>query len=157
MPTGTDAIKLLKDDHKKVKELFSEFEKADGRSKKRIAKETLLELEVHAKIEEEIFYPKFLEMVKDEEIAAEAEEEHHVAEVLMEEIKQMLESSNTDVHFDAKYTVLAENVKHHIQEEEKEMLPKAEKKMDKEMLMQLGEEMSQRKEQLKKEMSAAMA
>lgn len=157
MPTGTDAIKLLKDDHKKVQGLFSEFEKADGRSKKRLAKETILELEVHAKLEEEIFYPRFLETVKDEMIAAEAEEEHHVAETVMSELKQMLQSPGADVHFDAKYMVLAENVKHHIQEEEKEMLPKAEKKMSKEMLMELGEEMSRRKEQLMKEMSSAMA
>ncbi|MCK9517718.1 MAG: hemerythrin domain-containing protein [Dehalococcoidia bacterium] len=157
MPAGTDAIKLLKDDHNKVKDLFAEFEKADGRSKKRIAKETILELEVHAKLEEEIFYPKFLETVKDEMITAEAEEEHHVAETVMDELKQMLQSSGTDVHFDAKYMVLAENVKHHIQEEEKEMLPKAEKKMGKEMLADLGEQMVQRKEQLMKEMSAAMA
>lgn len=157
MPTGTDAITLLKDDHRKVERLFSEFEQADGRSKKRIAKETILELEVHAKIEEELFYPKFLETVKDEMIAAEAEEEHHVAETVMDELKQMLQAPSTDVHFDAKYMVLAENVKHHIQEEEKEMLPKAQKKMSKEMLMELGEQMSQRKERLMKEMSTAMA
>ena len=155
MPATTDPIKLLKEDHTKVKGLFKEFEEADGRSQKRIAKEAIMELEVHAQIEEEIFYPAFLKQVKDEMITAEAEEEHHVAEQLMAEIKQMLDSGQTDVHFEAKFTVLAENVRHHIEEEEKEMLPKAQKQMDKELLQQLGEQMAERKEQLMSEMKKA--
>lgn len=146
----TDPVKLLKDDHKEVKELFSEFEKADGRSKMRIAKEAMMELEIHTRIEEEIFYPAMQRALKDEELMAEAEEEHHVAKMLIKELQTM---DKADVHFDAKFTVLAENVKHHIKEEESEMLPKA-SKLDKSTLDQLGEEMKQRKEQLKSEMKS---
>ncbi len=145
-----DPVKLLKDDHKAVKELFSEFAKADGRSKMRIAKEAMMELQVHTTIEEEIFYPAMQRALKDEELMAEAEEEHHVAKMLIEELQGM---EKADVHFDAKFTVLAENVQHHIKEEESEMLPKA-SKIDKGTLAQLGEEMQQRKEQLTSEMKS---
>jgi len=148
----TDPIKLLKDDHKKVKELFTEFETADGRSKRRIANEAIMELDIHAAIEEEIFYPAMLEALKDEIVVAEAEEEHHVVHVLIEELRGM---EKPDVHFDAKFTVLAENVKHHIEEEEKEMLSKA-GKAGKELLDQLGEQMLERKEALMREMKSGM-
>lgn len=147
---SVDPVKMLKDDHNKVKQLFQEFESADGRSKKRIAKEAVNELEVHARLEEEIFYPAFQQHVKEEMIAAEAEEEHHAAKLLMDELKQMLDGS-VDVHFDAKFMVLAENVKHHIQEEEKEMLPKAQK-LDRSVLEELGERMMTRREELMQEM-----
>jgi len=157
MAAAKDAIKLLKDDHNSVKKLFKDFEKASGKKKLDIARQTLIELQAHAKIEEEIFYPKYLEMTKDEELTAEAEEEHHVAEVLMEELTEMLSSSETDVHFDAKYMVMAESVKHHIEEEEGEMFPKAEKKMDKELLKELGEEMIQRREQVLAELDKQLA
>ncbi|MEX1103854.1 MAG: hemerythrin domain-containing protein, partial [Dehalococcoidia bacterium] len=103
-----DPITLLKEDHKKVKDLFAQFEKADGRSKQRIVNEALMELEVHAAIEEEIFYPGVAKAT-GEEIMAEAEEEHHVAKVLMAEIR---ECDPSDVHYDAKFMVLSENVKH---------------------------------------------
>lgn len=143
-----DPVKMLKEDHQKVKELFSEFESADGRSKMRIAREAMTELEIHAMLEEEIFYPAMQRAIKEEELMAEAEEEHHVAKVLIEELQGM---ERADVHFDAKFTVLAENVKHHIKEEESEMLPKA-SKMGKTELDRLGEEMQARREQLMTEM-----
>ncbi|MCC6381115.1 MAG: hemerythrin domain-containing protein [Dehalococcoidia bacterium] len=139
-----DPVKMLKDDHNKVKGLFSEFESADGRSKMRIAKEAMTELEIHTKLEEEIFYPAMQRALKEEELMAEAEEEHHVAKVLIKELEAM---ERADVHFDAKFTVLAENVKHHIKEEESEMLPKA-SKIDRTELDRLGEEMQARREQL---------
>ena len=144
-----DPIRMLKDDHKKVKGLFDEFETADGRSKRRIVDEAIMELEIHAAIEEEIFYPGVMKAA-GEEIMAEAEEEHHVAKVLMDEIKQL---EPGDVHYDAKVMVLAENVKHHIKEEENEMLPKA-KEVDKATLEWLGEQMESRKQELMKTMSA---
>jgi len=146
----TDPIKLLKDDHKKVKELFTEFESADGRSKRRIANEAIMELDVHAAIEEEIFYPAMLEALKDEFVVAEAEEEHHVVHVLIDELRGM---EKPDVHFEAKFTVLAENVRHHIDEEEKEMLSKA-GKAGKELLDRLGEQMLERKEALMREIKS---
>lgn len=143
-----NAVTMLKEDHKKVKGLFEEFEKATSKRKLGICKETLLELKVHTTLEEELFYPAVEKAVKDEKMMAEAEEEHHVAETIMAELEACTEM---DVQFEAKYTVLAENVQHHINEEETEMLPKAEK-LGKEKLDQLGEQMMMRKEELMAQM-----
>lgn len=116
------AVSLLKQDHKKVKELFDEFEAATGKSAKRkIIREALTELKVHAAIEEEIFYPAVRKAI-GKDIMNEADEEHHVAKILIAELDSM---DGSESHFEAKFTVLAENVRHHIKEEEHEMLPKA--------------------------------
>jgi hemerythrin-like domain-containing protein len=142
-----DAVKLLKDDHKKVKELFRQFERArsDDR-KKQIAEEAMHELEVHAEIEEEIFYPaaKARADAEGKELVAEAVEEHHVVKMLIGELKAMPEVNE---QYEAKFTVLIENVEHHIEEEEKEMLPDAKKTLGKE-IDALGDQMQARKEQL---------
>ena len=138
-----NAISLLKDDHKKVKKLFDEFKNAGRRqTKKKIVEQTLMELRVHAAIEEEIFYPAVRKHV-GKDLMNEADEEHHVAKVLVAELTKM---DGSEDHYDAKFTVLAENVRHHIKEEETEMLPKA-------RAMQidfdaLGVEMLRRKKQL---------
>ena len=140
-----DAVKLLQDDHEKVKGLFRQFEKARSEDKKKqLADEIMMELEVHSTIEEEIFYPAVREKVGEDELVAEAVEEHHVVDVLMKEIKQLEPS---DERFEAKMTVLIENVEHHIEEEEEEMLPDAKKKLGKEVEA-LGDQMEQRKQQL---------
>ena len=142
-----DAVKLLKDDHEKVKGLFRQFEKARGEAKKKqLADEIMMELEVHSKIEEEIFYPAVREKGGSEgqEIVAESIEEHHVVDVLMQEIRGL---DPSDERFEAKMTVLIENVEHHIEEEEKEMLPDAQKKLGKDVEA-LGDQMEQRKQQL---------
>jgi hemerythrin superfamily protein len=115
---------LLREDHKKVKGLFEEFEQAgDAKARQRIVEEALTELDVHAKLEEELIYPAIGPEIEDEDLMNEALEEHHVVHVLMGELKKMKPS---DDRYDAKFTVLAENVKHHIKEEESEMFPKAE-------------------------------
>ena len=142
-----DAVKLIKDDHKKVKELFRQFEKArTADRKKTIAEEAMHELEVHAQIEEEIFYPAAKAKADKEgkELVAEAVEEHHVVKVLIGELQAMREVNE---QYEAKFTVLIENVEHHIEEEEKEMLPDAKKTLGKDIEM-LGDEMQARKEQL---------
>jgi hemerythrin-like domain-containing protein len=144
-----NAIKLLKDDHKKVKGLFREFESAGDRAyqkKQKIADEVFHELEVHSKIEEEIFYPAVREKADKEgkELVQEGIEEHHVVNVLMSELREMDTQAE---NFDAKFTVLIENVEHHIEEEEGEMLPDAEKLLGGE-LETLGERMHQRKQEL---------
>ena len=116
------AVALLKEDHERVKKLFGQFEKTKGKAaKKGIVREALTELKVHAAIEEEIFYPAVRKAV-GKEVMNEADEEHHVAKVLIAELDTM---SGSESHFDAKFVVLAENVRHHIKEEENEMLPKA--------------------------------
>src|SRR5579864_5197535 len=120
--TTNPALALLKKDHDTVKDLFDKFEKADGRpAKKKIVKQALTQLKVHAAIEEELFYPAVRKPV-GKDIMNEADEEHHVAKVLIAELESM---DGREDHYDAKFTVLAENVRHHIKEEEGEVFPKA--------------------------------
>lgn len=139
------AARMLKDDHKRVKKLFDQFEEAKSRSQKnKIAREAINELEVHAELEEELFYPAVRKTV-GKDVMNEADEEHHVAKLLIAELKQM---GGSESHFDAKVMVLAESVRHHIREEENEMLPEAQSaKVDFEAL---AEKMQRRKNQLQK-------
>jgi hypothetical protein len=134
-----------------VKELFREFENTDDpREMKRIADEAIMELEIHARIEEEVFYPAIRRQVDDaDEIMNEADEEHHVAKLIISELAGM---DPRKEHFKAKFTVLAENVKHHIQEEESEMLPKA-AEVGRDRLEELGNRMAQRKMELQRSYS----
>lgn len=143
-----DAIASLKADHKKVKGLFEKFEKAkDRRVKKAIVAEVLEELGIHATLEEELFYPAVRAAIKDKDgLMEEADEEHHVAKVLIAELEGM---DGSESHYDAKFTVLVENVRHHIKEEEGEMLPKAQK--TRVNFTALGAEMLKRKEALQRE------
>jgi len=120
--TNDDAIAIIKNDHDKVKGLFEQFERAeDLRSKKKIAAEAIMELKIHAEIEEKIFYPSVRNGV-EEGLMNEADEEHHVAKLLIAELEQM---DASDDHWEAKFTVLSENIRHHIREEEGNMLPQA--------------------------------
>jgi hemerythrin superfamily protein len=122
--SASSVTDMLRKDHKKVKGLFEEFEQAeDATTKQRIVETALMELEVHSKLEEELIYPAIRAEVDDEDLMDEALEEHHVVHGLLGELKKMKAS---DERYDAKFTVLAENVRHHIKEEESEMLPKAE-------------------------------
>jgi hypothetical protein len=115
------AIAIIKKDHETVKGLFDEFEKAETpAAKEKIIDQALTELKIHAVLEEEIFYPTVRSHVGNK-VMNEADEEHHVAKVLIAELDR---GTNND-HRDAKFTVLAESVRHHIKEEENEMLPKA--------------------------------
>ena len=123
--TTNPVLDTLKKDHQKVQELFDEFEAAgDSRSKTRIVQEALRELEVHAKLEEMLIYPAIREKIDDREVMDEALEEHHVAHVLINELKRMRTS---DKRYDAKFTVLGESIKHHVKEEEGTIFPEAEK------------------------------
>ena len=115
---------MLKEDHKKVKELFEEFESAEGRERAEIAATAILELEVHAELEEKLIYPAIRQEIEEDDLMNEAIEEHHLVHILMKELKKLKPNDET---FQAKFKVLGELVKHHIEEEEGEMLPKAEK------------------------------
>jgi hypothetical protein len=139
------AISILKNDHDTVKDLFDRFEKADSSAaKEKIIAQAVEELKIHAVLEEEIFYPAVRKHVGSE-IMNEADEEHHVARVLIAELDR--DGARED-HRHAKFTVLSESVRHHIKEEEGEMLPKAKDlKMDFEAL---GRQMLARKAELKK-------
>jgi hypothetical protein len=126
MPTHekTNAIAMLKKDHDEVKDLFEKFEQTNGvATKAKIVAEALMALKVHATVEEELFYPALRQEIEDEEgIMDEADEEHHVAKVLIAELEQM---EGDEPHWDAKFTVLAESVRHHIKEEEGQMFKEA--------------------------------
>jgi hypothetical protein len=143
-----DALQLLREDHNHVKDLFQRFEKTESKSeKKSIANEAIMELMIHAQIEEDVFYPAMKKQLGDVMLLHEAEQEHHVAEVIMEELQTMRLS---DKSFEAKFTVLAENVKHHIDEEEGEMFPKA-AEAGRQKLMDIGNKLQERKMELKEE------
>jgi len=114
--TPPDAIALLKQDHRKVEDLFEKFEKARGEERKQaLAREICTELTIHAMIEEEIFYPACHGKIDDEPLLDESYVEHDGAKVLISEIM-----GNVNAHFfEAKVTVLSEMIKHHVKEEEK--------------------------------------
>jgi hemerythrin superfamily protein len=113
--TKQDAIALLKADHRKVEELFEQFEGASGSAKKqKIAMQICMELTVHTKIEEEIFYPA-CEGKVEEDLMKESYVEHDGAKVLIAEIEA---GSPDDEYYDAKVKVLSEQIEHHVGEEE---------------------------------------
>ncbi len=144
--SGTDAIALLKADHRQVEEWFSAFEKTrSGERKKALADKICTALKVHTQIEEEIFYPEFLEKAGEEDIHHEAVVEHDGAKKL---IRQIEAATPADGYFDAKVTVLSEMIKHHVKEEEQPggMFAKARKSdMD---LRDLGARLAARKAEL---------
>jgi hemerythrin superfamily protein len=140
---GANAVELLREDHRKVEDLFEEFEGADNRSRQRIADQALTELEIHARLEEELIYPAIRKALDEEDLMDEALEEHHVAKLLIKELRKM---GPKDERYRAKFKVLAEMVKHHIEEEESQILPQAEKSdLD---LTELGQDAMMRKEEL---------
>ncbi|GLT00761.1 hemerythrin [Sphingobium jiangsuense] len=111
----TDAIALLKADHRKVEQLFEQFEKARSAGRKQdIAHEICTELKIHTTIEEEIFYPAFRGKIEDHTLD-EAYVEHDGAKVLINDIEA---GSPADDFYDAKVKVLSEEIKHHVREEE---------------------------------------
>jgi hemerythrin superfamily protein len=113
---------MLKADHKKVQDLFAEYQEATSRKQQDIAQTTIQELDIHAELEEELIYPAIREGIGDDEVMDEAIEEHHLVHVLIAELKELEPSDDI---FRAKFTVLGELVKHHVKEEEGKMFPQA--------------------------------
>lgn len=149
--SAADAIALLKDDHKKVKKLFKDFEKLkENGGDEEIAalvSQICMELTVHAQIEEEVFYPAFRKTKDAEDLVDEAVVEHATAKDLIRQLQSMAPS---DELYDAKVTVLGEYIDHHVEEEEKEMFKKAKKaKLD---MAALGKKLASRKKALMKEL-----
>jgi hypothetical protein len=113
---GMDAIALLKADHRKVAEWFKAYEKTSGGTRKaKLATQICAALKVHMQIEEEVFYPAFIEATQDDDMHHEAVVEHAGARKLIAEIDA---SDASDDYFDAKVKVLSELIKHHVKEEE---------------------------------------
>ncbi|MFD3700389.1 hemerythrin domain-containing protein [Streptomyces sp. NPDC058646] len=137
-----DGIVLLKEDHKTVEKLFKQFEKADEDAhaeKRKIVDQVIEELTTHTWIEEKIFYPAAREAAPDtKDHVLESVEEHHVVLWMLSELKDL---DAADERFDAKMSVLMENVRHHVEEEEKEWFPDVRKAMGRNRLTELGEQM----------------
>jgi hemerythrin-like domain-containing protein len=141
---STDAIVMLKDDHKLILRAFRDFEDAGDNAHKTkgdlVAKIIEL-LTVHTYIENEVMYPRVRELVPDlEDDVLESYEEHHVADVLVMELMGM---QPTDERFTAKTTVLIENVRHHIEEEEDEWFPQVREALGRKVLQDIGAEMAE--------------
>lgn len=145
-----DAISLLIADHKKVQKMFKDFEKlkdGDEDEKAALVNECCTALKIHTQIEDEIFYPAARGAIKESDLLDEAEVEHASVEDLILQLESMMPG---DELYDAKFTVIGEYTNHHIKEEQDEMFPKVKKtKLD---LVALGEELMQRKQELREEM-----
>lgn len=148
-----DAVALLKSDHRAVKDLFAQFEKASGEDRKqKLAEQICLELSVHAQIEEEIFYPA-CEGKVEEDILKEAYVEHDGAKILIAEI---MAGEPSDEFYDSKVTVLQEQIEHHVEEEEKRLEGLFSQARTAGLDMDaLGEQLADRKEQLLTEYQAS--
>ncbi|MEO8307651.1 MAG: hemerythrin domain-containing protein [Pseudomonadota bacterium] len=143
---AVDAIALLKADHREVAGWFGQFEKARSATKKSdLAGKICAALTVHTEIEEEIFYPAFLEATKDKDMHHEAIIEHMGAKKLIADVEA---SGPTDDYFDSKVKVLSEMIKHHVKEEEQPGGMFAEARDSKMDLKGLGAQMKARKDQL---------
>ena len=138
-------FELLKEDHRKVADLMEKLEKTTERGVK--TREELFakiqeELEIHAHIEETILYPVLQKEKEAEDITREAYEEHKVVKTLLAELATL---NKDDEQWLPKFTVLKENVEHHVEEEEGEMFKEARKALKKEELDQLGDQMNEEK------------
>ena len=144
---STDAIVMLKDDHKLILKAFRDFEAAgeDAHKTKGKLVDRIIELlTVHTYIENEVMYPRVRELVPElEDDVLESYEEHHVADVLVMELAGM---QPTDERFTAKTTVLIENVRHHIEEEEQEWFPEVREALGRKILQEIGAEMAEARE-----------
>ncbi len=141
-----DAITLLKNDHAEVEELFTKFEGLGPNAhvtKERTVSRVVELLSVHAAIEEMIFYPAARAEVDGAlDTVLESIEEHHVVKWLLDELKDM---SATDERYDAKMTVLIENTRHHVQEEETEFFPMVREALSKSRLNEIGDALAEAK------------
>jgi hemerythrin superfamily protein len=142
-----DALELLKSDHDAVRDLFDEFKQAkeagDAARMGRVQAKIFNELQIHTAIEEEVFYPEAEEVGGEaEELVKEGVEEHHVVDVLMNEIRGLQPDDDAWV---AKMTVLIENVEHHAEEEEEELFPQLRSAFGDERLERIGEKLADAK------------
>jgi hemerythrin superfamily protein len=140
-----DALELLKQDHKKVKDLLEQGQKSeDKKHQKQIFKEIKTELDTHARIEESIFYPALQEHEELKDMVLESLEEHKQMKTVLRELAKL---SPTNERFKAKFKVLKDNVEHHaIEEEEEQFFPRVRKLIDRTELEELGAELEAAKQ-----------
>jgi len=137
-----DPFELLKADHRKVEELFTELESASGKQKLQVFGQIKTELELHTHIEEKVFYPALEEPEETHDLTLEAYEEHAVVKDLL---KKLGRARTANDEWEAQAKVLQENVEHHVEEEENELFPKAEATLGEEELEELGDRMEAEK------------
>ena len=150
-----NAIDLLVEDHKKVRQMLNELSDTTNRAAKK--REDLLnkirkEVQIHTQIEEEIFYPAFRDSDGGEhkKLYFEAKEEHRAVDKLV--LPDLESTEPTTEEFQGRVKVLKDMIEHHAEEEEKEMFPKAKKTLSSEQLRELGERMATRKQELQKQL-----
>lgn len=137
-----DPFELLKADHRKVEELFTQLESASGKQKLQVFAQIKTELELHTHIEEKVFYPALEEPEETHDLTLEAYEEHAVVKDLL---KQLGRARTATDEWEAQAKVLQENVEHHVEEEENELFAKAESALGEEELEELGDRMEAEK------------
>ena len=148
-----DIFELIKADHRKVEELFSQIEKSNSSKQlDQYFKQLYKELNVHAQVEELTFYPSMRNHEDTEKLVDEAEEEHTEVKVILEQMKSM---DSTSAEFKEKISQLKDAVQHHVQEEENEVFPQVRQSMNEEELKQLVTEFQEVKTTLQDQMSAA--
>jgi hemerythrin-like domain-containing protein len=153
-----DAIELLINDHDTVRELLAQMEETTNRAGKKrseLLAKIAKEVRIHSTIEEEIFYPAYHDATRteeDEKLFFEATEEHGLVDIVLPSLEKADPATET---FAAKAKVLKDLIEHHAEEEEEEMFPRAKKLLGKERLMELGEELAARKQELDSKMTAA--
>jgi hemerythrin-like domain-containing protein len=149
-----NAFELMKQDHKKVSGIFENLEPTTERgvkTREELFAQLKQELDIHARIEEEIFYPAIKEAKETRDITLEAYEEHGVVKQLLAELDELPKSDET---WGAKLKVLKENVEHHVEEEEGEMFTSAREVLSREQIEELGTRMEAAKKEQQKAMSA---
>lgn len=143
-----NALDLLKDDHRKVEKLLAQIastSETDSEKREKLFREFTAEMQTHEIIEEEILYPALKDHPKAKEVVLEGYEEHHVVDTIMSELEEVPFDDET---WAAKFSVMKENVDHHIEEEEEDMFEKAEDIFDSGELKTLGARMQERKKEL---------
>jgi hemerythrin-like domain-containing protein len=155
---SSDAIVMLKNDHKEILRAFRNFENAGDdavKTKGKLVDRIIELLTVHTYIENEVMYPRVRELVPAlEDDVLESYEEHHVADVLVMELSAM---SPTDERFTAKTTVLIENVRHHIEEEETEWFPQVREALGRKTLQEIGADMAAARKKAPRKLSQPSA
>jgi hemerythrin-like domain-containing protein len=152
-----NAFQLLKEDHQKVSGIFQQLEPTTERAEKtrtELFAKLKQELDIHAHIEEAIFYPAIKQEAETREIVLEGFEEHHVIKTILGELEGV---DVTSEQWAAKLKVLQENVEHHVEEEEEEMFQKARQVLSEEQITELGVRMEEEKKRLQSQSAAAGA
>ena len=152
-----NAFQLLKEDHQKVSGIFQQLEPTTERAEKtrtELFAKLKEELDIHARVEEAVFYPAIKQAAETREIVLEGFEEHHVVKMLLKELEALPVDTE---QWTAKLKVLKENVEHHVEEEEQEMFQKTRQVLSEDEINELGAQMEQMKQQLKEQAKTAGA